>query len=63
MTVTIEILHQSALELLRKLESEHKIRMQPSSVPVDTSYPERKFEAITIDTRGYSFNRQQANER
>ncbi len=63
MTVTIEILHQSALDLLRKLESDHKIRMQPASASLDIALPKRKFEAITIDTRGYSFNRQLANER
>lgn len=65
MTFTIEILHKQALELLRALESLQLIRLsKEKTTSADReSGPVRRFEAVSLDTRGFRFNREEANER
>ncbi|AEE52816.1 hypothetical protein [Haliscomenobacter hydrossis] len=65
MTVTIEVFDLHALNLLRELEQLKVIRF----VPITEDEPKRlvpeqkKFTAIRLDTRGFKFNREEANER
>jgi hypothetical protein len=65
MTITIEVFDLHALNLLRELEQLKVIRFVP--VAADESkqpMPEqKKFTAISLDTRGFKFNREEANER
>jgi hypothetical protein len=65
MTFTIEVFDLHALNLLGELEQLKVIRFVP--VEADESkqpMPEqKKFTAISLDTRGFKFNREEANER
>lgn len=64
MTVTVEILDQHALNLLRELERMHVIRLSSTQAkPVRAKASKKEFKAIHIDTRGFKFNREEANER
>jgi hypothetical protein len=66
MTYTIELLNEHALRLLRELESMRIIRFisrESSSIEHKPTPPQKKFNAISIDTLGYNFNREEANER
>ncbi len=65
MTLVIEILHSRALDLLRALESLQVIRLREEKRLVfdQKNKPVRTFEAISLDTRGFRFNREEANER
>jgi hypothetical protein len=66
MTYTIELLNEHALRLLRELESMRIIRFisrESSSIERKLTPPQKKFNAISIDTLGYKFNREEANER
>jgi hypothetical protein len=61
MTVTIEILNDTALGFLKNLEQLQVIRMiKPESKKLTKK---KKFVATSIDTRGFKFNRDEANER
>jgi hypothetical protein len=60
MTVTIEILNDTALGFLKNLEQLHVIRMIK---PESKKLTKKKFVATSIDTRGFKFNRDEANER
>lgn len=65
MTITIEVFDLHALNLLRELEQLNVIRFvaQPNN-ETDPNLPEhREFSAISLDTKGYKFNREEANER
>jgi hypothetical protein len=65
MTITIEVFDLHALNLLRELEQLKVIRFVP--VAADESkqpmLEQKKFTAISLDTRGFKFNREEANER
>lgn len=64
MTVTIEVFDLHAFNLLRELEQLKVIRFVPI-VEEETKLPtpgQKKFTAIRLDTRGFKFNREEANE-
>lgn len=64
MTITVEILDQHALNLLRELERMHAIRLfgaQPKRPHIKAL--KKEFNAVRLDTRGFKFNREEANER
>ena len=63
-TVTLEILNDQAMSLLRDLEQLKLLRFRKDSQ--QASKPVKKkvtFDAVSIDTRGYKFDRGEANER
>ncbi|GAB4420736.1 MAG: hypothetical protein OHK0039_34700 [Bacteroidia bacterium] len=65
MTLIVEILHSRALDLLHVLESLQVIRLREAT-PLAANLenrPVRTFEAISLDTRGFRFDREEANER
>jgi hypothetical protein len=64
MTFTVEVLDNHALNVLLELEQMHVIRLsrqqtKPSAGPVK----KKEFKATRLDTRGFKFNREEANER
>lgn len=65
MTVTIEVFDLHELNLLRKLEQLNIIRfMVHFNHESEPDLPEPKeFSTISVDTRGYTFNREETNER
>lgn len=65
MTVTIEVFDLHALNLLRELEQLKVIRFVPitEEEPKQPMPEQKKFTAIRLDTRGFKFNREEANER
>lgn len=65
MTVTIEVFDLHALNLLRELEQLKVIRFVPiaEEEPKLPMPEQKKFTAIRLDTRGFKFNREEANER
>lgn len=67
MIYTIELLDDKALRLLRDLEQLKLIRLirrenAGVSIPSDLK-PKKRFNATSLDTRGFKFNREDANER
>lgn len=65
MTVTIEVFDLHALNLLRELEQLKVIRFVPitEEEPKHLVPEQKQFTAIRLDTRGFKFNREEANER
>ena len=64
MTYTVEILDDHALNLLRELEQMKVIRLSAQNKKEQKSTARKKeFKAIGLDTRGFKFNREEANER
>ncbi|AEE53533.1 hypothetical protein [Haliscomenobacter hydrossis] len=65
MTITIEVFDLHALNLLRELEQLKVIRFVPQ-IEIDAEQPmlkQKEFKAISLDTQGFKFNRDEANER
>ena len=62
MTYTVEILNEHALNLLQELERLHIIRLKANGADQTTS-KKKEFTAIRLNTRGFKFNREEANER
>jgi hypothetical protein len=64
MTFTIEVFDNHALNLLRELEKMNIIRLIQQGEKQSATKPLKKeFKAIKLDTRGFKFNREEANER
>lgn len=67
MIYTIELLDDKALRLLRDLEQLKLIRLirrENAGVPIPSDpKPKKSFNATSLDTRGFKFNREDANER
>ena len=64
MTFTVEILDNHALNVLRELEQMHVIRLSRQQVKSSvTTTGKKEFKATRLDTRGFKFNREEANER
>ena len=64
MTVTVEILDKHALNLLKELEQMQVIRLLQQTVKSTTSNIKKKeFKATRLDTTGFKFDRDEANER
>ncbi len=63
-TVTLEILNDKALNLLRDLEQLQLLRfLKDSHKTAKSAKKKATFDAISIDTRGFKFDRDAANER
>ncbi len=63
-TVTLEILNDKALNLLRDLEQLKVLRVRKDSQKsTATTHKQVTFDAVAIDTTGYKFDRNEANER
>ncbi|WP_257670916.1 hypothetical protein [Parapedobacter tibetensis] len=63
-TVTLEILNDKAMNLLRDLEQLKLLRFRKD--PQQASKHAKKkvtFDAVAIDTTGFKFDRDEANER
>jgi hypothetical protein len=65
MTYTVELKNEHALRLLEELEQLGVLTIQDKKQeqPASHSPTERTFNAIQLDTRGFKFNRNEANER
>jgi hypothetical protein len=64
MTITVEILDNHALNVLRELEQMRVIRLLPQQTKsVTVTRKKKEFKATRLDTRGFKFNREEANER
>lgn len=63
-TVTLEILNDKAINLLRDLEQLKLLRFRKDSQQA-SEYSKKKatFNAVRLDTTGYKFDRDEANER
>lgn len=63
-TVTLEILNDKAINLLRNLEQLKLLRFRNDSLQAsEHSKKKATFNAVTLDTKGYKFDRDEANER
>lgn len=64
MTFTVEILNQHALNVLRELEQMRVIRLlRQQKTPAVAAPGKKEFKATRLDTLGFKFNREEANER
>lgn len=64
MIFTVEILDNHALNVLRELEQMRVIRLsRQQEKPVIKTAKKKEFKATRLDTRGFKFNREEANER
>ncbi len=64
MTFTVEILDKHALNVLRELEQMRVIRLlHQQAKPAIAATGKKEFKATRLDTRGFKFNREEANER
>lgn len=61
MTFTVELKKDYALRILEDLQELDAIRFRPS--PQHEVGKPRTFQAISISTKGFSFDRDEANER
>lgn len=64
-TVTLDILDDKAFNLLKDLEKLKVIRLRKDTKLSDDKSISKKvsFNALSIDTRNFKFNRNEANER
>ena len=65
MTYILEIKKEYALPLLEVLQQQEAIELKPSpDAATGSRQPQiRTFNALSLDTRGFKFNRAEANER
>lgn len=65
MTYTVELKNEHALRLLEELEQLGVLTIQGKQIAAEasTSPGIKTFNAVQLDTRGYKFNRDEANER
>jgi len=63
-TVTLEILNEKAMNLLRDLEQLKLLRFRKDAQQA-SKHAKKKvtFDAVAIDTTGFKFDRDEANER
>ena len=63
-TVTLEILNEKAMNLLRDLEQLKLLRFRKDSQRSSRQAKKKvTFDAVAIDTTGFKFDREEANER
>ncbi|AMR25688.1 hypothetical protein A0257_00360 [Hymenobacter psoromatis] len=60
-TVTVTLQNEHARRLLEELQSLGVLTISASSLAVPR--PPATFDALKLDTRGFKFNREEANER
>ena len=64
MTYTLEIKKDYALPLLEVLQQQEAIAFAPADNAVTREHGrKRRFDAISVSTKGFKFNREEANER
>ena len=63
MIFTIEIFDHKVLNILRELEQMRTIRLIPQGKQAIVVDRKKEFKAISLDTRSFKFNREEANER
>lgn len=65
MTYTLEIKKEYALPLLKVLEEQQAIELKPAEEAAAPEPALRRptFDAIRVSTKGFKFNRDEANER
>lgn len=61
-TITLEVLSESALHILRELEKLNIIRFQKKEKE-KLKTKTVSFSAVSLDTQNFKFNREEANER
>lgn len=64
-TITLDILDDHAFNLLKDLEKLKVIRLRKDEKTIDSNLSKKKvsFDAVSIDTRNFKFDRNEANER
>lgn len=62
-TITVAVLNDHARRLLEALEALGGIIIQPAPHQPTAPAQRRTFKALSVDTRGFKFNREEANER
>ena len=66
MTYLLELKKEYALPILEVLQQQEAITLQPADENAEKQALPKKsldFSALQLDTRGYKFNREEANER
>ena len=65
MTYLLEIKKDYALPLLEVLQQQQAIELHEATTTAETNKSKRKidFSLLQLDTRGFKFNREEANER
>ena len=61
-TLTVTLQNEHARRLLEELQALGVLTIATAASPV-TPRPPATFNAISVDTRGFKFNREEANER
>ncbi len=59
-TITLEVLNDSALHILQEMEKLKIVRLWKNK---NTFSKKASFRAVSIDTKDFRFNRDEANER
>ncbi|RZK92354.1 MAG: hypothetical protein EOO62_33300 [Hymenobacter sp.] len=62
-TLTVTLQHEHARRLLEDLQAMGVLIIEPATQPATTPRPPATFNALSLDTRGFKFNREEANER
>lgn len=60
-TVTVTLLNEHSRRLLEELQALGALTIQPG--PAVMPRPPATFDAISVSTKGFKFNREEANER
>ena len=62
-TVVVDLNHEYARRLLEDLQLLGAITIHPATADTSIGRRPATFDAIRLDTRGFKFNREEANER
>lgn len=63
MTITVELLNEKTLALLRDLEQLSLLQIVSAKSETKPARTKKVFSAVNLDTRSFKFNRDEANER
>jgi hypothetical protein len=61
-TITLEVLNESALQILQEMEKLKIVRLWKNKKETRNSKT-TSFKAVSLNTEGFRFNRDEANER
>ena len=62
-TIVVDLNHEHARRLLEDLQLPGAITIRPTAADASPGRRPPTFDAIRLDTRGFKFNREEANER
>ena len=62
-TLVVDLNHEHARRLLEDLQLLGAITIRPATADASIGRRPATFDAIKLDTRGFKFNREEANER